>query len=289
MIKSQWPTLLRHNPRLRMGAVLGLLLAVGIAFSLSGVSLVRAATATISAQPISAPLPETDPFSPFWDRSPQAVVPMSAQQMWQPGGGGTTPEVRVRALHNGKRIAFLLNWTDDTRNDYVKDVSSDAAAIELPFDAHNLPYQCMGMSGNRVNIWQWKAALQQVAQDTGQANNGVRNLTSNGMGKAVETPGVVPTGDAVWRDGQWYLVFARAVSAGDSGSAPLLVGSPTNAAFAIWNGAKGETRAMKSVSTWMPVEIAEVGAAGATNYLVLGVSILAAVGAVALAWRLIPR
>ena len=46
---------------------------------------------------------------------------------------------------------------------------------------------------------------------------------------------------------------------------------------------------MKSVSTWMPVEIAAAEAAGATNFLVLGVSVLAAVGAVALAWRLIPR
>lgn len=288
-MKSHWRAELQRNPRLRMGAVLGLLLAVGIGFSLTGTSLVRAATATISAQPISAPVPETDPFSPLWAQSPQAVVPMSAQQMWQPGGGGTTPEVRVRALHNGKRIAFLLNWTDDTRNDYVKDVPSDAAAIELPFDAHALPYQCMGMSGNRVNIWQWKAALQQVAQDIGQANSGIRNLTSNGMGKAVETPGITPTGVAVWREGQWYLIFARDVSTGDAGSAPLVVGSPTDAAFAIWNGAKGETRAMKSVSTWMPVEIADASAASTTNYLVLAVSVLAAVGAVALAWRLIPR
>ncbi len=289
MIDIKWAERVRHTPQLRVGMVLGLTLLIGGLLSLLNVSLVRAATAAISAQQIEAPLPETDPFSPLWGRSPQAVVPMSAQQMYQPGGGGTTPEVRVRALHNGKRIAFLLNWTDDTRNDYVKDVSSDAAAIELPIDPHNLPYQCMGQSGNRVNIWQWKAALQQVAQDTGQANGGVRNLTSNGMGKAVETPGVLPTGTAIWRAGQWYLIFARDVSAGDEGSAPLAAGNPTNAAFAIWNGAKGETRAMKSVSTWTPVEIVDNSGSGAGNLIVLSISALVAVGAVALAWRFIPR
>ena len=39
-------------------------------------------------------------------------------------------------------------------------VPSDSAAIQLPSTLLTLPYQCMGQSTNRVNIWQWKAALE---------------------------------------------------------------------------------------------------------------------------------
>jgi len=50
----------------------------------------------------------------------------------------------------------------------------------------------MGQSSNRVNIWQWKAALEAVGTAAGQPHSGTRNLTSNGMGKAVETEAWCP-------------------------------------------------------------------------------------------------
>ena len=49
------------------------------------------------------------------------------------------------------------------------------------------------------------------------------------------------------------MVFWRAMSNGDLGTAPLGRGANTAAAFAVWNGARGETKGMKAVSTWNTV------------------------------------
>ena len=291
MVMEHIPRLqqIRTNPRLRVATLVGALLAVGALFSLANVSLVQAASAGINVPQLSAPVPATDPFSPLWNQAQPADIPLSAQQMYQPGGGGSVQAVQVRAVHDGQRIAFLVSWADKTRNDYVKDLPSDAGAIQLPINPLNLPYQCMGQSDSRVNIWQWKAAVEKVAEQTGQPYNGTRNLTSNGICKAVETDGVPPTATSAWRDGRWYVVYARNLAGADLGTAPLTAGLSTNAAFAIWDGGTGETRGMKSVSTWTPVQIEELAGGSAGNYLLIGLSALAAAGAVALAWRIIPH
>jgi len=281
---------LRQNPRLRAAGGVGLLLVVGALFNLLNISMVQAATAAIAVPVIHSPIPATDPFSPLWDQATAADIPLSAQQMYQPGGGGSVQAVRVKAIQDGQRIAFLLSWADATRNDYVADMPSDAAAIQLPIDPHHLPYQCMGQTDSRVNIWQWKAALEQVARQSSQPYNGTRNLTSNGICKAVETDGVPPTATGTWKDGRWYVVYARDLAPAAEGTAPLEPGDNTNAAFAIWDGGKGETRGMKSVSTWIPLTLTlETGDTGATTLLALAISGLAAVGAIALAWRIIPH
>jgi DMSO reductase family type II enzyme heme b subunit len=147
----------------------------------------------------------------------------------------------------------------------------------------------MGQSTNLVNNWQWKAAIEQTALNSGQPYNGTRNLTSNGMGKAVETRGVPPTATSTWRDGHWYVIYSRKLAPAGPGTAPLMIGENTNAAFAIWDGAKGETRSMKAVSTWIPVELPGLTKNGLMDFVSLGILVLVAAGAVVLAWRMIPH
>ncbi|HUS14227.1 MAG TPA: ethylbenzene dehydrogenase-related protein [Chloroflexia bacterium] len=292
MSRSSIREAFRTNPRLRVGGLLAVFVAAGVLFSLLDISLVRAATAAISVHRLTSAntsVPGADPFSPLWKAAPPADIPLSAQQMYQPGGGGSVQSVQVRALQDGEQIAFLVSWADTTRNDYVKDMPSDAAAIQLPIEPDHLPYQCMGQSDSRVNIWQWKAALEQVAIAAHEPNNGTRNLTSNGICKAVDTEGIIPTATSAWRDGRWYVVYQRRLAPSDLGTAPLMPGEPTNAAFAIWDGGKGETRGMKSVSTWIPVEINAGEEDGASGLITLALAGLAGAGVVALAWRLIPH
>src|SRR5437868_3616353 len=138
--------------------VLGVVLLIGATFSFFNVPLVSSAANAVNVGHINMAAP-TDPQSPLWDRAQEANIPLSSQQIYQPGGGSTR-SVRVRALEDGHTIAFRVSWDDDTRNDITGNVPSDSAAIQLPIDPTNLPYQCMGQNGNRVNIWQWKATLE---------------------------------------------------------------------------------------------------------------------------------
>jgi DMSO reductase family type II enzyme heme b subunit len=169
-------------------------------------------------------------------------------------GGGSTRSVFVRAIEDGMTFSVRMSWDDDTKNDVVGNVPSDASAIQLPIDPQHLPYQCMGQSNSRVNIWQWKAALEKSAGEslttTSMEGAGARNLTSNGICKAVDTTGLGPSARSFHDGKQWHVVYWRKLDQGDLVTAPLVRETSSSIAFAVWNGARGETRGMKAVSTW---------------------------------------
>jgi DMSO reductase family type II enzyme heme b subunit len=269
-------------------SVLAVVIALGLTLGALNVPLASSASHSVEVLHLANAAAPIDPQSEIWNQAPEMEVPMSAQQMQQPGGGSTRL-VRVRAVEDGLNFAIRMSWDDNTRNDGQTAVPTDAAAIQLPIDPAHLPYQCMGQTNSRVNIWQWKASLEvtdrSVIGALAEEGAGVRNLTSNGICKAVESPGLVPRVRS-FHDGQmWHVVFTRGLGKGNLGSAPLETTLNTSVAFAVWNGAQGEVRGMKAVSTWntMTFETPEKDSAG--DLLALGAVVLIAAGAVAFAMR----
>jgi mono/diheme cytochrome c family protein len=67
----------------------------------------------------------------------------------------------VQAMHDGKEIAFLLEWADETEDHTAIRPQDfrDAAAIELALTP-NPPFFAMGAAGQYVNIWMWKSERQ---------------------------------------------------------------------------------------------------------------------------------
>jgi len=278
---------IQTSPRFKSLGIIGLVVLTGAILSLFDIHLVSSASNSVDVVRIVEAVP-TDPQSGLWDRAKESEIPLSAQQIYQPGGGSTR-SVKVRALEDGHTIAFRVSWADDSRNDTLGSQPSDAAAVQFPIDPSNLPYQCMGQSSSKVNIWQWKAALEKQGMDNVNVASmeaaGTRNLTSNGICKAVDSPGVEPRARS-YHDGEtWHVVFYRELSQGDFGSAPLVRGVNSAVAFGIWNGAQGEARGMKAVSTWNSLlfeatEVSEVG-----NIATLGLVLAVSVGAIAYAMR----
>ncbi len=70
-------------------------------------------------------------------------------------------QVTVRAVHDGKDIAILMVWYDDTNDQTALRTQDfrDAAAIQFSLTA-NPPFFAMGASGAPVNIWMWKSERQ---------------------------------------------------------------------------------------------------------------------------------
>lgn len=279
------------TPRGKAIIMLALCLAVGAGLGLFNMPLASSAAGGVEVAHLNVAAP-TDPQSALWDRAKEATIPLSSQQIYQPGGG-TTRAVLVRAVEDGHTIAVRVSWDDDTRNDTIGNVASDAAAIQLPMDPTHLPYQCMGQSTNRVNIWQWKAAFEREGVTnfgaTALESAGVRNLSSNGICKAVDTPGLSPRVKSYHDGKQWHVVFYRDLSHGGIGEAPLSPGTNSSIAFAVWNGARGEVRGMKAVSTWNSLlygtsEVSNVG-----SLVSLGLLIVVSAGAVAFAMRRMAR
>ena len=70
-------------------------------------------------------------------------------------------EVTVRAVHDGKELAILMVWQDDT-NDHTAlrpQDFRDAAAIQFSLAA-DPPFFAMGEKAAPVNIWMWKSERQ---------------------------------------------------------------------------------------------------------------------------------
>jgi hypothetical protein len=70
-------------------------------------------------------------------------------------------ELTVRALHDGKELALLLVWTDQTYDHTAIRPQDfrDAAAVEFSLTS-DPPFFAMGEKGKFVNIWMWKSERQ---------------------------------------------------------------------------------------------------------------------------------
>lgn len=98
-----------------------------------------------------------------WAGAKEEVVVLMAQPLAIPRPAATTtPQIKVKAVNNGKWIAFRLNWEDTERNEAGKlGEFSDAVAIQFPVkDNKSPPPVFMGMKDNPVHIFHWRAQYQ---------------------------------------------------------------------------------------------------------------------------------
>jgi hypothetical protein len=98
-----------------------------------------------------------------FQRAEGRTIPLVAQSLIRPFGGGTAKEIRVRALHDGKMVYIELTWADTTadRSPLRQTHFTDAVAVQFPLQlGPPLASPLMGDRTRPVNIWQWKAAWQ---------------------------------------------------------------------------------------------------------------------------------
>ena len=89
-----------------------------------------------------------------WDAIPSTRIAL--MPLWW--HDGYLEAVRVKAAHDGQRLALLLEWDDATRDakGVEQDRFPDGAAVQWSAAA-DPPLFAMGADGASVNIWHWKA------------------------------------------------------------------------------------------------------------------------------------
>jgi hypothetical protein len=158
------------------------------------------------------------------------------------------------------------------------------------------PAPMMGHQGGRVNIMQWRAAFQRdldrgvpsvrdlypnawadvypdevlSAADArpytgalglenpisrGRASP-VLDQMAEGWGSMTVKPDQHALGMGVWRDGLWRVAITRPMVSDDLNAPQLVPGLRTVAAFAVWEGGRGEVGARKAWASWVPLWIA---------------------------------
>ena len=102
-----------------------LFVAIPLAGLLWGSPVSSQESVVVRAKLIQGEMP-TDPMASVWSTVQVTEFPMSPQVHWQKRiGSVTVKSIKVRAVHNTKQIAFMLEYADPTQD------PADAAALEF--------------------------------------------------------------------------------------------------------------------------------------------------------------
>lgn len=140
--------------------VIGVLVAIAVTLSSNGVALAQQVPTVSAVHVQRVPI---DPADPVWDQARPAVIPLTPQLVALPRlPTASVSSVTVRALNDGQRIAFRLDWDDPTRDAraLMPTEFRDAAAVMLA-TGQGVPNICMGSPGQITNLWHWKADWQE--------------------------------------------------------------------------------------------------------------------------------
>jgi len=221
-----------------------------------------------------------DPEASIWNSAKPLVIPLASQSIIRPRHyEASVKEIRVRALHNGKEVAFLLEWKDHTKDASFELVHtfSDAVALQFPSEKGGTkPHFAMGDEEAIVNIWNWKAAYAEAADQRviyaivddflagPKANNpvsrkgiSVQNLQSGGYGALteMEQKAMPVSGIGQWSSERWKVVLKRSIQSHEKYVAKFAEGELTPFAVAVWDGSRGERGGRKAISTWYYVAL----------------------------------
>jgi DMSO reductase family type II enzyme heme b subunit len=201
-----------------------------------------------------------DPDAVEWQAAPletiaTAPTPIANQPndylktSWADREFGAVKELRVRALHNGLRVFFRLEW-DDAKPDYAITEDTlfvDAAGILFPLRG-NADITTMGSVDQPVNAWYWRPDFEDQP----------KNVTGTGVGYAQYLGNGSLFARSRWADGVWRLVMGRPFSVPESpdDAVPLEPGKKVLVGFAVWEGSIGERAGFKAFSEqWRELEI----------------------------------
>jgi complex iron-sulfur molybdoenzyme family reductase subunit gamma len=199
-----------------------------------------------ASQSQAASLPS--PTAPAWDDASTVTVPLSSAPSQVPNANETSIErANVQAAHTQRQLFLRLSWADGTKDGNVTPSEydaprlnsyGDAVAVQLPANVSKQPGIAMGSPQSTVNVWWWNGAM------------GQQELLAAGPGTTTPFDRTTVETNATYRDGRWYVVFVRDLSADEPDRTSIGLERDVPVSFAVWNGSNGERAGRKAVSEW---------------------------------------
>ncbi|MBI2060003.1 MAG: c-type cytochrome [Nitrospirae bacterium] len=235
--------------------------------------------ATLLLAEFSTQLPTTLD-DPQWDKVTYSRFPLLGQMVIPPRN--TKPandSVSVKAFHDGKSIAFLLEWHDPTLSDPKTPIEpkpgtdssappappapvfADRAALQFPetlMKGMEKPHFVMGDPQKAVNLWSWDSESKEIGE-----------YTANGVGTWVKQEKQDVTGSQSYLNGRYKVVFTRPLQSDDEIDLDFPSGEYIPVGFLTWDGSQGETEGKCSLSAWYHLMLKEKPSKKSYAYSVL--------------------
>ena len=172
----------------------------------------------------------------------------------------------VRALNDGKEIALLLEWDDNTWSiaedeDAMtimldEDVFNDAIALYMPAGVNSeksgKPFYGLGDEKTSVNVWR----IDSEQNKTKFTLAGSENFESNSEIDA----GI--TMEAMYNKGKWMVLIKRPIQQTGENDAKLEPGKFTPIALSIWDGSNKEEGLTHTFTDWYWLNVLPKGKGG---------------------------
>jgi len=250
-----------------------------------------------------------DPDSDIWETAPPMDVRLTGQVIAAPRWQNPSIElVTVRALHNDRDIAFLIQWEDpfqdvvhDDENSFdPKDITRvgaynsyvqahdmvprqletfrDAIALQFPIKpitGTKKPHFFRGDPSNPVHLWMWGA--DKAANGDRQASEAIaRGWKQPPKMQDAEQQQIASSG--VWAKGRWKVVMKRPLLTEDRNDVQFIKGAFIPMALNAWDGSNGEHGLIMSLSSWYHVFLVAPTPNSVYVYTALAVLIAGAMG-----------
>ncbi len=237
----------------------------------------------------------SDGFDEAWERAEPITFPLVPNVLKEPRlYHSLNDSVTVRVLFNREALAIRLDIDDRTYSvpgddeerryrDSAVEPTPDAAAVQFPAaipTTSEKPWFRHGDRGHPVNMWYWRAPSVEPPED---ARVRVFDGAGSGAPPAPRQDGAGLGASGTWRDGQWRIVFTRALETGDPRDLGFEAGRYIPIAFANWDGWAGQRGGRHTLTAWYwlllaPDErpLAVYGATGASGLAAGALFLLAA-------------
>lgn len=164
---------------------------------------------------------------------------------------GAVPDPQMGQPANGVAITFWrADWqaTVNGRGDTIRDLYPNAQIDHYPFEAPSLE---KGSAAQQKMATEYAPAEGAGNRRGGHRTTAVEDLVAEGPGSLSPAPATRSRGRGVRTPNGWSVVIVRPLPEG------LSPKSPSQIAFAVWEGSRQETGARKMRTGWIPISIRE--------------------------------
>ena len=159
--------------------------------------------------------------------------------------------VMAKSFYNDNEIAFLFTWDDRTKtlpktDDETGETVEDVLVVQFPVKISEgptdpKPYFIYG-DRRPVYLWSWKVA--EPSKVTEMNAKGINTTTVQSDQSPIEAEGV-------YKDGQYQLWVKRSLITEDKrNDVQFAPGVFIPIAFSVWDGANGDVKTKRAISTW---------------------------------------